>query len=892
MKVDADPLLDLLFEDPRVGRCLVAQDGTVLRANREWLRSTGLERDRALRANILDLFPETRETVLAIHARARAGQRVEVPRRVQRIDGRETWWEGTIEPVPMEAGTGLLITTREVSPEPAGQEDEIALRASEARFRILADDSPVILWARDVCGVPEFVNRAFREFYGLTLEEVEGTGWWPPVHPEDAPLFERVALSAIRERKPFRAEARVRRADGEWRWMAACGQPRLGAAGEFLGHVGISVDITDRKRAEESLRQSEQKLRVAVAHAAIGFALTTPEGRILEANPAYCTVTGYGLDELRQMTPWQIVHPDDLDENQRQVERMLSGEISDFVIENRYLRKNGDVVWVRKSTSVVSDARGQPQWAIALVEDITERKQAEEALRVNEERLRLFIEHAPAAVAMFDREMRYLAASRRFLGDYKVSLQDVLGRSHYEVFPEVPERWKQIHRRCLAGAVETCDEEPFPRADGTVDWVRWEIHPWHTAAGEIGGIMLFSELITERKRTMEALRESEAALREADRQKNRFLATLSHELRNPLSPIRNALYILERAAPGGEQARRAQAIIHRQIGQMTWLIDDLLDVTRIAHGKIQLQRERLDLNELAHRTVEDHRAIFTKSDIRLEVLPATTEVWVDGDRVRLAQVIGNLLQNAAKFTPQGGRATVSVQADTARGQGILTVRDTGTGIDPGLLPRLFQAFTQADSTLDRSKGGLGLGLALVKGLVEMHGGSVTAASGGPGKGAAFTITLPLDVTAARIFPEWPGRGVAAEPRRVLVIEDNEDAANSLREVLELDEHVVEVAYTGREGIEKAHAFHPDVVLCDIGLPEMDGYEVARAMRADVDLSRVALVALSGYAQPEDVETARKAGFDAHLAKPPSIDTLERALAEVGITRQDQRAEAR
>jgi PAS domain S-box-containing protein len=564
--------------------------------------------------------------------------------------------------------------------------------------------------------------------------------------------------------------------------------------------------------------------------------------------------------------------------------------------------------------------------------------------------------------------------------------------------------------------VETCDEDPFPRADGTLDWVRWEIHPWHTAAGEVGGIILFAELITERKRAMEALRESEerfrllvrgvkdcaiymlapdgtvsswsaaaelifgyaeqeivgqhrrvfftheqatagrpqqglddalatgsfeeegwrvrkdgsrfwanvlmtalrdgsgnlrgfanvtrdfterkrvetalreseerllkseAALREADRQKNQFLAILSHELRNPLAPIRNSLYVLDRAAPGGEQAKRAQAIIQRQIGQMTLLVDDLLDVTRIAHGKIQLQRERLDLNELAQSTVDDHRAAFARSAVRLDLIPATAEVRVDGDRVRLAQVIGNLLQNAVKFTPRGGKTTVSLQADSARGQAILNVRDTGAGIEPEMLPRLFQAFAQADATLDRSKGGLGLGLALVKGVVEMHGGSVSAASDGPGTGAAFTLTLPLDVTAARTLPAWPGLRSAAAARRVLVIEDNEDAANSLREVLELGEHVVDVAYTGREGIEKAQAFHPDVVLCDIGLPGMDGYEVARTMRADPELSRVALVAVSGYAQPEDVETAREAGFDGHLAKPPSIDALERALAEVG-----------
>jgi len=271
------------------------------------------------------------------------------------------------------------------------------------------------------------------------------------------------------------------------------------------------------------------------------------------------------------------------------------------------------------------------------------------------------------------------------------------------------------------------------------------------------------------------------------------------------------------------------------------------------------------------------------------VLPALAEIWVNGDRVRLAQIIGNLLQNAAKFTPHGGKTTVSVQADAARGQAFLTVRDTGSGIEPKMLPRLFHPFTQADATLDRSKGGLGLGLALVKGLVEQHGGSVSAASEGLGKGAAFTISLPLDVTAARVMPAQRRAGGDGAPLRVLVIEDNEDAADTLRVVLEFDDHVVEVANGGRDGIEKARAFHPDVVLCDIGLPEMDGYQVARTMRADPQLGRVGLIAVSGYAQPEDVAAAKEAGFDAHLAKPPSIDTLERALAEVGNKHQDQRA---
>jgi PAS domain S-box-containing protein len=383
--------------------------------------------------------------------------------------------------------------------------------------------------------------------------------------------------------------------------------------------------------------------------------------------------------------------------------------------------------------------------------------------------------------------------------------------------------------------------------------------------------------ILERAQAELALEQANQRLLEADRRKNEFLGMLSHELRNPIAPIRNSIYILERAVPGEEQALRAQAVIDRQIGHMTRLIDDLLDVTRITNGKALLQRELLDLNELARLTVEDHRGAFVESGVELEMLAAPVEVWVNGDRTRLAQVIGNLLQNAVKFTPRGGKTTVFVEGDSIHGQAIVRVRDTGRGIAPEILPRLFEPFTQADTTLDRSKGGLGLGLALVKGLVKMHGGAVSAASGGSDRGATFTITLPLEpIGPTETRPPRAGTGKA--PRRVLLIEDNADAANSLLEVLKLCGHDVEVAYTGPDGIEKARAFGPEVVICDIGLPEMNGYEVARALRADPQLGRVTLVTLTGYAGPEDMAKAKAAGFDAHLAKPSSIEALERVLA--------------
>jgi two-component system CheB/CheR fusion protein len=415
--------------------------------------------------------------------------------------------------------------------------------------------------------------------------------------------------------------------------------------------------------------------------------------------------------------------------------------------------------------------------------------------------------------------------------------------------------------------------------DGAPRWAHIE-----AVASDDGHFALVFSDVTERKRiekiqqeSEERLREAGEALRQVDRNKNQFLAVLSHELRNPLAPITNSLYILDHAPAGSEQAHRAQVVIGRQVGQLARLVDDLLDVTRISRDKLTLQRKRLDLNQLVRQTLADHRTQFAKNEVRVEHFPASQPVFVDGDQNRLAQVVGNLLQNAAKFTGPGGRMRVSVAADEATRGAVVRVVDTGIGMTPEMLARLFQPFAQADATLDRSKGGLGLGLALAKGLVELHGGTITAHSAGVGQGAEFVVRLPL---ALEEVASESARSPTLAPshRRVLIIEDNVDAADSLREALELSEHKVEVAYTGLSGIAKARASKPEVVFCDIGLPGMDGFEVARAFRADDVLRGMRLVALSGYALPEDVQRAREAGFDQHVAKPPSLESLEEALA--------------
>ncbi|MGA7745129.1 MAG: GAF domain-containing protein [Polyangia bacterium] len=394
--------------------------------------------------------------------------------------------------------------------------------------------------------------------------------------------------------------------------------------------------------------------------------------------------------------------------------------------------------------------------------------------------------------------------------------------------------------------------------------------------------------IIERKRAEQALQESEAryreaaqALAEADRNKNHFLAVLSHELRNPLAPITNSLYILDRAVPGGAQALRAHAVIARQVGQLSRLVDDLLDTTRIGRNKLTLHRERLELNQLVRRTLDDYGPQFEKNQVGVELAPAPRPVFVNGDGNRLAQIVGNLLQNAAKFTGPGGHTRVSVSTDDKSKRAVVRVADTGVGMDAPMLERLFQPFAQADTTLDRSKGGLGLGLALVRGLVELHGGTISAHSPGLGQGAEFVVRLPLalEQTAA----DGPARSSTEAQggrRRVLVIEDNIDAAESLREAIEFSGHEVEVAYNGPAGIAKAHQYKPEVVFCDIGLPGMDGFDVARAFRADHALKGAHLVALSGYALPEDVQRAFEAGFDQHLAKPPNLLSLEQTLAHM------------
>jgi len=410
--------------------------------------------------------------------------------------------------------------------------------------------------------------------------------------------------------------------------------------------------------------------------------------------------------------------------------------------------------------------------------------------------------------------------------------------------------------------------------DGVYRWFHARSAPIHDGAGRITKWFGVSTEIDEQKRV-------EERLKEANQAKDDFLAMLAHELRNPLNPIRSSVHVMRQVGVRDVTLDRARDIIDRQVSHMSRLIDDLLDVSRISRGKILLRRERVDLNALVRATFEDHRAeIEGSAQTAILDLPQE-ELWVSGDSTRLAQIVGNLLQNANKFTDAGGTILIRARCDPEAGQVVLTVRDSGIGLEPQMLERVFETFTQADRSIEHRAGGLGLGLALVKGLVALHGGSVHAQSEGLGRGSEFSIRLPLSTEPAPPSPAARQAPQPVTPCRVLVIEDHPDSGEGMMLALQLSGHTVKLARTGAEGVELARTFLPDVVLCDVGLAGgMDGYTVARALRADPEFAGCYLVAVTGYGREEDVEKSRRAGFDRHLTKPIDLQALDNLLREI------------
>lgn len=770
---------------------------------------------------------------------------------------------------------------------------EAALQESEGKYQALFSSSPDAVFLTEADGRVLCANPAACALFGAPEQELCAGGRARLLDPGDP----RVAAALARARAGERVELRFVRRDGT-RFEGELSSVALEGGRAF----DLVRDIAERKRAEA---EREKLLAEVQRHAAqLDAVFDSMEevllvcdevGGIVRENPAFLRAFGSSrdwsrmrVDECIRALQLETVEGEPFQPCQSPGARALEGEVVRGMNARARL-PDGRTAWFSISSAPIR-AGGAVAGAVVSFADVTESRLAEQALRESEKRLAQvlrasgggYCEHAADCSSG-----RHSPEFAQVLGYGPEDLPPVPSCAPWLVerlHPEDHPRFLERYREFLSGKRPILDEEVRARRkDGT--WCYTRVMSAAVQRDEKGRPSFVAGLLFDidaRKRAELDREQMVAALRGADRRKDEYMAMLGHELRNPLSPIKNSVYILERADPGSEQARRALSIIDRQVNHLVRLVDDLLDASRAVHGAIQLNRERLDLCDLVRRAVDDYRSLFTEAGLALLVDTPPEEVCVEADPTRLSQVVGNLLQNAAKFTPEGGTVTVSIERDPG-GRAIMRVRDTGPGIAREILPRLFEPFTQADTSLDRGKGGLGLGLSLVRRLVELHGGTVVPVSMEPGLGTMFEVALPLSPPPepAPEVPQLPAPPRWGAPRRILVIEDNPEAANSLRAVLQLMKHAVEVAATGPDGIQKAKGFRPDVVLCDIGLPGMDGYDVARTLRADPDLERTPLVALTGYSDPEDVAKCVQAGFDHHMAKPPSVQALSRLLADVG-----------
>ncbi len=504
-----------------------------------------------------------------------------------------------------------------------------------------------------------------------------------------------------------------------------------------------------------------------------------------------------------------------------------------------------------------------------------ERARAEQALRESEDRYRTLFDvmdegYCIIEVLFDDRrqavDYRFIEVNGSF--ERQAGMRNVAGRRMLEFVPSIEEHWlKNYGDVALTGrAVRFSGEYRGLGRWFDVNAFRAESWPEHHIA------VLFSD-ITRRHQT-------EEELRNADRRKDEFLATLAHELRNPLAPLRNGLEVVKRARTSPEAVDQALAMMERQLGQMVHLIDDLMDMSRITRGKVELRKSRVELARIVHQAVETSRPLMEvrNHDFILNIPPEP--IYLDGDVTRLAQVFSNLLNNAARYSERGG--TIRLSAVRRDEDVLVSVKDNGVGIPAHMLPKVFDIFTQVDPSLERAQGGLGIGLSLVKKLVEMHGGSVGASSEGHGKGSEFVVTLPMASAPARNAEPADHEGTATKSakRRILVADDNADSASSLAMLLELLGNEVRTANDGLRAVEIAAAFRPDVALLDIGMPKLNGLEACRRIREQPWGKSMALVALTGWGQEDDKRQTREAGFDHHIVKPVNAATLDKLLAEV------------
>lgn len=663
-------------------------------------------------------------------------------------------------------------------------------------------------------------------------------------------------------------------------------------ARELLARVESHLKMSRlRRESEQILRQSDAR-KAAMFQAALDCIISIDhEGRIIEFNPAAERTFGYRRDDVLGREMAELIVPPSFRERHRQgIAHFLAtgeGPVLDRRIQMPALRSDGTEFPVELAVTCVA-LDGPPQFT-AFLRDITDRTRWEEALRKSEElsrqrlaELQTIYASAPIGLAFVNRELRYVSINQTLAELDGMPVDQVIGKTLREVLTsEVADEVEPLYRRVIETGepIRGIEVRGSTRTGGPRDFLV-SYHSVQSATGEVLGVNAAVLDITDRKRLEDELRQVAANLSEANRRKDEFLATLAHELRNPLAPIRTGLELLKMTQDDRITTEEIRSTMERQMQQLIMLIDDLMDVSRITRGKLQLRRCRVRVADVIESAIEASRPFIDEANHELTIAVADDPIYIHADPHRLAQVLTNLLNNAAKYTPVGGN--ISCSACKADGDVLISVKDNGIGIPSDMLERVFDMFAQINPPAERTSSGLGIGLTLVKSLVEMHGGSIQVQSQGVSQGSTFTIRLPT----VEFSPEEEAKLVQADngktakcKRRVLVVDDNQAAAEMLSMVVKMLGNEVRTASDGQQAIEVAAEFLPDVVLMDIGMPKMNGHEAARQIRRQPWGKEMLLVAVTGWGQEEDQRKTNESGFDHHLVKPAEPAAVQKLIAE-------------
>jgi len=799
--------------------------------------------------------------------------------------GQEWSIENNAAPIKSQEGqtSGVILVFRDISKR---REAERLYRSSAERLSLALEAGSMGVWEWDLLTDRIWWSENVEPIHGLAPGTFGGTleDFLKLVHPEDLEFVKRSTAEAIEHGCGYDIEFRYLWPDGSVHWMAGKGMVFCSREGRPVRMVGVAMDVTERRRAAEALKESEGRFAAMVNYAPAAIFLKGRQGRYLMVNPVFEQHAGLASSDIIGKTDNDIFSLEAARAfRHKDIEVLATGQAFQFEETFEYAGKKYTFLTVKFP---LPDASGKPAAVCGIATNISDRKHAEEALRRSEEEYRILAEGMPLHVFLLSPQGTVEYCNTRW--------REWSGLSAEQTTPDnakrlvLPEDYEQMLTRwqasLAAGAPFTSECRMRGAFEQSYRWYLTRATPLRSPDGQIVKWVTATLDIDDCRRAEETVRlllesseKLNAALKEADRRKDAFLATLAHELRNPLAPIRNALQIMRLAQNDREKVEQARRVMERQLQQMVRLIDDLLDVSRITCNKLELRRERVELSQVVQSAVETSRPLIDAMGHKFDVVLPTEPIYLHADFTRLAQVFANLLNNAAKYTPPGGQ--IRMLAQRQESALLVAVRDTGIGIAPEQREHLFQMFAQLSPSLEQSQSGLGIGLALSRGLIEMHGGRIEAKSEGTGKGSEFIVQLALPAESRPAEPPAPKQGPAAAARcfRILVVDDNRDAADSLAWMLQMMGHTVRKAYDGLEAVESA-TLPTDVVLLDIGMPRLNGYDAARRIRRQPGGDRMTLVALTGWGQEEDKRRAVEAGFDYHLTKPVEPAALERLFA--------------